>query len=75
MDLEDFCIWRGEACPEGVFDAWERLAKRFRSATGLELWPYDERSSDGDVGLLVVGAWQLSPAGERFFRIGDEEEA
>ena len=42
---------------------------------GLELWPYDERSSDGDVGLLVVGAWQLSPAGERFFRIGDEEEA
>jgi len=75
MDLEDFCIRWEEACPEEVFQAWERLVQRFRSATGLELQPYDERSSDGDVGLLVVGAWELSAAGKRFFRIGDEEEA
>jgi hypothetical protein len=75
MDLEDFCIRWDEACPEEVFDAWERLSQRFRSATALELWPYDERSNDGDVGLLVVVAWQLSPAGKTFFRIEDEEEA
>ncbi len=71
MDLEDFCIRWEEACPEGVFDVWERLAHRFRSATGLELSPYDERSNDGDVGLLVVGAWRLSAAGRRFFGIKD----
>ena len=72
MDLEDFCIRWEEACPEEVFDAWERLAQRFGSATELELSPYDERSNDGDVGLLVIGAWQLSPAGKKFF--GKEED-
>ena len=73
IELEDFCIRWEEACSEDVFEAWERLVQQFRSATGLELSPYDERSSDGDVGLLVSGAWQLSPAGRKFFGIKDEK--
>jgi hypothetical protein len=75
MDLECFCIWWEDRCPEEVGDEWDKLSQRFKSATGLELWPYDERSSDGDVGFLVVGVWQLSPAGKRFFGIKDEETA
>ena len=26
IDLEDFCVRWEEACPEEIFDAWERLA-------------------------------------------------
>jgi hypothetical protein len=71
IDIEHFCIWWEDDCPEEVRDAWERLSQQFKSATDLELWPYDERSSDGDVGFLVVGAWQLSPAGQKFLEIED----
>jgi hypothetical protein len=72
IGLERFCIWWDEKCHEEVFEAWEQLAQQFETATGLELWPYDERSSDGDVGFLVVGVWWLSPVGKRFFDIEDE---
>jgi hypothetical protein len=72
IDLEHFCIWWEDDCPEEVSEAWKRLSERFKTATGLELWPYDERASDGDVGLLVAGAWQPSPAGKKFFGEWDD---
>ena len=75
IDLEDFCIRWEDDCPEQVHVAWERLSQRFDSATGLELEPYKEGASEQEdygVGFLVSGAWQLSPAGKRFF--GKEED-
>ena len=81
LSLAEFCRWRdgdfelgGESgdlsIDEFVVVAWDHLAHHFEQATGLRLYTFcrhHNQSGDPDTGFEIVGAWQRSPAGERFF--------
>ena len=78
-DLEQVC-WMEECdLPDEVAAEWNRLSQQFIRATGLELTHYckyrDEWDDHPEAGFRVIGAWQLSPAGKRFFGVNDEKEA
>lgn len=80
LSLNEFCRW----C-DGDFEsddprideflevAWDHLAHHFQRLTGLRLCAYcryrSDLDDDPDTGIQVVGAWQRSPAGMRFFGI------
>ena len=59
---------------ESLGAAWRRLSEQFEQVTGLRLYTYcyyrSDYDDDPDTGFEVVGAWQRSPAGKRFFAAG-----
>jgi hypothetical protein len=58
--------------------AWDHLSRHFERVTGLRLYTYcryRRQFGDPDTGFEVVGAWQRSPAGKRFFGIESKEQA
>jgi heme-degrading monooxygenase HmoA len=58
---------------ESLGAAWKRLSQQFERATGLRLDTYcryrSDFDDDPDTGFEVVGAWERSPAGRKFFDI------
>jgi hypothetical protein len=78
-DIDEFVpYWYDRASPAAE-EAWNRLADAFERTTGLRVEPYwvetNDKCDEDWEGYRVVGAWQLSPAGRRFFGITDEEGA
>ena len=75
VTMEDFCRY-DHAARECLSEAWNRLSKSFKSATGLELAPYYEWDDSWgefvEEGFQVFGAWQLTTAGKKFLGIREE---
>jgi hypothetical protein len=69
IDLDVFFLRYDDDLPEEVRAAWERVTGQFHQATGLQLWPYRRylNEDDDETGFEVIGAWELSAAGRRFF--------
>jgi hypothetical protein len=75
--INEFCRdWPGCLSEESQA-AWDHLSRAFEQTTGLKVeptWEYvSEDSEDTQEGFYVLGAWQLSPAGKRFFGIKDKD--
>jgi hypothetical protein len=50
--------------------AWDHLARHFERQTGLRLYTFcrhHREFGDPETGFKVVGGWERSPAGKRFF--------
>ena len=89
MSLDEFCRWRDgdfeldeesddPRIDERLDAVWHHLAHHFERVTGLSLYTFCRdrgESRELETGFEVVGAWQRSPAGKRFFGIKDEDEA
>ena len=83
LTVDQFCRWRDGTFElddesnvrnrdEWLELAWDHLAWCFEQETGLKLCTFCRhhgQSGNLATGFEVVGAWQRSPAGKRFFGI------
>jgi hypothetical protein len=82
LTLNHFCVYEDNCAiydedgekkemPEEADASWHRLSQHFERVTGLRLgtycWYRSDFDDDPDTGFHVLGAWQRSPAGKRFF--------